>query len=100
MEHGIVLEGRRTRLTPLTSQNLPAVCAAGSDPALWQFTFQTNPFTSGDDAQRWYDAAAADPNAMAFAIVDKESGAVAGSTRYLDISREHRKLEIGWTFLA
>jgi RimJ/RimL family protein N-acetyltransferase len=37
---------------------------------------------------------------MAFAIVDMESGAVAGSTRYLDISREHRKLEIGWTFLA
>lgn len=25
---------------------------------------------------------------------------VAGSTRYLDISPEHHKLEIGWTFLA
>jgi RimJ/RimL family protein N-acetyltransferase len=100
MEHGIVLEGRRIRLEPLTAKNLPDVCTAGSDPALWQFTFQTNPFTSVDGAQAWHDAAISDPHAMAFAIVDMESGAVAGSTRYLDISREHRKLEIGWTFLA
>lgn len=100
MEHGIVLEGRRTRLEPLNDENFRGVCAAGSDPALWQFTFQTNPFTSASGAQQWYAAAIGDPNAMTFAIVDKESAAVAGSTRYLDISREHRKLEIGWTFLA
>jgi RimJ/RimL family protein N-acetyltransferase len=29
-----------------------------------------------------------------------QSGTIAGSTRYLDIVEEHRKLEIGWTFLA
>lgn len=100
MEHGIVLEGRRIRLEPLSAQNFPGVRAAGSDPALWQFTFQTNPFTAQADAEQWYAGAMGDPNAMTFAVVDKESGEVAGSTRYLDISGEHRKLEIGWTFLA
>jgi RimJ/RimL family protein N-acetyltransferase len=100
MEHALVLEGRRTRLEPLTGENFAGVRAAGSDPALWQFTFQTNPFTSPTAAEHWYAGAMEDRNAMAFAIVDKESGEIAGSSRYLDISREHRKLEIGWTFLA
>lgn len=100
MEHGIVLEGRRVRLEPLNAENFPAVCAAGSDPALWQFTFQTNPFDTDSAARAWYTDAISAPDAMTFAIVDRESGEIAGSTRYLDISPEHRKLEIGWTFLA
>jgi prepilin-type processing-associated H-X9-DG protein len=35
-----------------------------------------------------------------FAIIDAGSGTVAGSTRYLEIRREHRGLEIGWTWLG
>jgi RimJ/RimL family protein N-acetyltransferase len=35
-----------------------------------------------------------------FAIIDAQSGEFAGSTRYMDIVPEYRKLEIGWTFLA
>lgn len=100
MERGIVLEGRRIRLVPLNAENFPAVCAAGSDPALWQFTFQTNPFVTDGAARAWYTGATSTPDARTFAIVDRESGDVAGSTRYLDISPEHHKLEIGWTFLA
>lgn len=57
MERGIVLEGRRIRLVPLNAENFPAVCAAGSDPALWQFTFQTNPFVTDGAARAWYTGA-------------------------------------------
>lgn len=37
---------------------------------------------------------------MPFAVIDKRSGALAGSTRYMDIVDQYRKLEIGWTFLS
>ncbi|MCI0345478.1 MAG: GNAT family N-acetyltransferase, partial [Chloroflexi bacterium] len=35
-----------------------------------------------------------------FATVDLESGRPIGSTRYLSIAPEHRRIEIGWTWLA
>jgi RimJ/RimL family protein N-acetyltransferase len=37
---------------------------------------------------------------QSFAIIDERNGALAGSTRYLEISEQHRKLEIGWTFIG
>ena len=35
-----------------------------------------------------------------FVILEKETGTPVGSTRYLDIQRKHRTLEIGSTWLA
>lgn len=37
---------------------------------------------------------------VAFAIVRRSDGVAVGATRYLDIRRPHRSLEIGWTWLA
>ena len=38
--------------------------------------------------------------ALPFAIIDKRSGRIAGSTRFLNIAAEHRRLEIGFTFIG
>ncbi|HEY9181442.1 MAG TPA: GNAT family protein [Candidatus Baltobacteraceae bacterium] len=100
MQNDLVLEGARVRLEPLAAAHVPGLIAGANDPALWEHTFGSNPFTSVDEANRWVRDAQAAPDVLAFAIVDRRSGAVAGSTRYLDISPEHRRLEIGWTFLA
>lgn len=100
MDRNIVLENARVRLEPLAPAHLPAVSAAGNDPELWESTFQGNPFGEPDRAEAWLRNAIETPDVRTFAIVDCASGEVCGSTRYLDISREHRKLEIGWTFLA
>lgn len=100
MRHNVVLEGERVRLEPLSESNLGAVRESGNHPQIWQFTFQSNPLTTQADAQAWLAHALESPAVQAFAIIDKASGAVAGSTRYLDIDGEHRKLEIGWTFHA
>jgi RimJ/RimL family protein N-acetyltransferase len=35
-----------------------------------------------------------------FATIDKSTGKPVGSTRYLSIVPQHRRLEIGWTWLA
>jgi RimJ/RimL family protein N-acetyltransferase len=37
---------------------------------------------------------------MPFATIDRASGRAVGSTRYMSIVPEHRRLEIGWTWLA
>lgn len=100
MEKRLQLEGESVRLEPLSDLHLEDLVECANDPALWQFTYGANPFTNQTDAQRWLREAIEAPDTVAFAIVDKRSGAFAGCTRYLDISEQHRKLEIGWTFLS
>lgn len=36
----------------------------------------------------------------AFAVIDRASGSAVGSTRYLDISAQHRGVEVGWTWYS
>jgi RimJ/RimL family protein N-acetyltransferase len=36
---------------------------------------------------------------LPFATCDRETGRVIGTTRYANIAPEHRRLEIGWTFV-
>ena len=96
----LVLEEERVRLEPLAQIHAEQLRAIGNDPALWEHTFQLSPFVSIESTHAWIDSAIAEPNQVAFAIVDKESGVAVGSTRYVDIQPQFRKLEIGWTFLA
>ncbi len=37
---------------------------------------------------------------MPFATIEKSSGMVVGSTRYGNIDMAHRRVEIGWTWIA
>lgn len=100
MRHDLVIEGEGIRLSPLGQADLAEIIACGSDPALWEYTFQPNPFTRPDDAKRWFDHAVEAPGVQTFTIFDKRSASVAGSTRFLEIDERNRKLEIGWTFHA
>jgi len=100
MQHTISLQGHQVRLEPLSQQHLPALRDLGNDPALWEFTFGNNPFAGDERAQAWLEDVLNDSEMQAFTIIDERSGAVAGSTRFLEISEAHRKLEIGWTFLG
>jgi RimJ/RimL family protein N-acetyltransferase len=96
----LTLEGKRIRLEPLHERHAPDLHALCNDPLLWEFTFQQNPLTSLARTRLWVAGACQAPDTVAFAIIDKATGVAIGSTRYLEISAEHRKLEIGWTFLA
>ena len=100
IEPALVLEGPRVRLEPVAHDHLRGLRANCADPALWQLVFGANPFLSDADADEWFADATAGGDRFAFAIVDKPSGEVIGSTRYADIQPQHRKLEIGWTFIA
>ena len=95
----LVLAGRTVRLEPLTPEHLPALTAAGSDPAIFRYYPVDFSGISGmklffDDAFRTRDQGSALP----FAVI--AAGEPVGSTRFGNIERQHRRAEIGWTWLT
>lgn len=97
----VTLEGRFVRLEPLSRDHLDALCDVGLDEAIWRF--MQAPVRSRGEMLAYIDAALAaqrEGSALPFATIDRASGRAAGSTRFGSIDRQHRRLEIGWTWLA
>jgi len=96
-----LLEGNVVRLEPLTERHIPALAAVGLEPELWQWT-TVRIATEGD--MRGYVRTALAEQArgasLPFATVLRESGKVVGSTRFGNVTPEHRRVEIGWTWIA
>jgi len=98
----ITLEGRRVRLEPLSrTRHEAGMATAIADGSLWDLpvTFVPHP----RDLAGFFeaaDAALAVHREVAFATVDVHSGAVVGSTRFRCIEAAHRRVEIGFTFIA
>jgi N-acetyltransferase len=95
------LEGRHVRLEPLTIAHFEPLCAVAGDPDIWRWTFpgaQTAEQMRAyiELALSWQNAGTALP----FATVEKSSGKPVGSTRFANIERAHRRVEIGWTWIA
>ena len=96
-----VLAGRVVRLEPLSLDHVPALCEVGLDPELWRLT--VSHVGSAADLRRYVEVALADAargTALPFAQIEVASGRVVGSTRLANWAREHRRIEIGWTWVA
>jgi RimJ/RimL family protein N-acetyltransferase len=97
----IVLENSRVRLRPLDTTDFEALKPAAFDPAVWQFTL-----SRADDAVSLADylaTAVLDREAgrrYAFAIIDRATGQLAGSTSYYNIVPTDQRLSIGYTWLG
>lgn len=97
----LVLENRRVRLRPLETADFEALKAVAFDPEIWRYTL-----TRGDDAvslAAYLAAALHDRQAgrrYPFAIVDRITGELAGSTSYYNVSPEDQRLSIGYTWLG
>lgn len=97
----MTLTGRRVRLEPLSLGHLDGLAAVGLDPAIWRFTVARP--VDRDGLRAWIETALANAAAgteQPFATIDLAEGRPIGSTRYLSIVPEHRRLEIGWSWLA
>jgi RimJ/RimL family protein N-acetyltransferase len=95
------LEGRLVRLEPMRSTHLDALCAVGLDPELWRLTVTR--IADANDMRRYIEAALADQRegtALPFVTVWRATGQVIGSTRFANAAPAHRRVEIGWTWLA
>ncbi len=96
-----ILQGSKVRLEPLKETHLPGLAMAIEDGALWELPVTVVPHPS--DLPQFLRFAEAQYHAgkeLAFATIDQASGTVVGSTRYRCIEATHKRLEIGFTFIA
>lgn len=97
----ILLEGVHVRLEPLVPAHAAGLFAAAA-PEVFHYLI-IPPFQTPADAERFVaDAlqAQAAGSEVAYATVRRGDGRVVGTTRFIDIRRPHRGLEIGWTWLT
>jgi N-acetyltransferase len=97
----VVLEGQRVRLEPLRADHLDDLAEVAFDEALWRYTLARP--TDRAALEAWLEGALSNGRAgteVPFATVDAATGKAIGSTRFLAIVPEHRRAEIGWTWVA
>lgn len=95
------LTGEHIVLRPLAASDRQALLDAAADGELWNSKVTVVPDERTVDA--YLDTALqgrAAGTVMPFAIVERASGRVIGSTRFWKIDRNNRKLEIGHTWLS
>jgi len=97
----ITLDGTHVQLQPLSESHLDALCAVGLDPELWKWIpFQV---LDRDQMMAYIRSALSDQEkgiSIPFATLDKASGRVVGSTRFLNIDLANKRVEIGATWIA
>jgi len=95
------LTGRFVALEPLVPEHLDGLRTAPADGSI--FTHLSGELGAPGVMERWYaqacEAAARD-EALPFATRRLSDGRIVGSTRYMNAVPLHRRVEIGWTWLA
>ncbi len=98
----VILEGTHVRLEPLSlERHWEGLRAVGLDPELWRWTVTR--IEAAEDLRRYCEAALeeqAQGRSLPFATLERASGRVVGSTRFGAITPAHRRVEIGWTWIA
>ncbi|HZU24872.1 MAG TPA: GNAT family protein [Bryobacteraceae bacterium] len=97
----VTLAGAHVRLEPLGIQHLPGLCEVGLDPELWRWI----PIfvATTEDMRAYVESAVRDQIAglsLPFATIDAATNRPIGSTRFMNIDRGNRHVEIGSTWLA
>jgi RimJ/RimL family protein N-acetyltransferase len=97
----IVIENSRVRLRPLEITDFEALKAVAFDAELWKYTL-----TRGDDAVSLaaYIRQAVEARERGlrypFAIIDRQTGELAGSTSYYNDAEADLRLSIGYTWVG
>ena len=94
----VTLEGRYVRLIPMSIDHAEELWPAAAPEELWQFTLTRVRTT--DDLRQYIESALADGAALPFCTVERSSGEIVGSTRFMNIAPEHKRVEIGSTFVT
>jgi N-acetyltransferase len=83
-------------LEPLAEEHFPALAEAADDPEVWRWMSVDG--SRPEPFRRWFDESLAER--QAYATLDARSGRAVGSSRFLSLVPEHRRVEIGHTWLA
>jgi N-acetyltransferase len=91
------LKGELIELRPLAPEDWDDLFAVASDPLIWEQHPESDRYKA--EVFRVFFREALECGG-AFAIVDKNSQQIIGSTRFYGYDSEKSEIEIGWTFLA
>lgn len=97
----VTLQGKFVRLEPLRREHAEGLWEAGRYAEIW--TYMSTRMNAPADAHAFVEAALkkeAEGTALPFAIIREADGQVMGSTRFLNLARSDRGLEIGFTWLT
>lgn len=98
----VTLTGRHVRLEPLATAHLDALVRGGADAEVWQWMPSRRP-DPRDAVRGWADTVLprhGGGELVAFATIDLARGEPVGGTTLFDYSEAHRRVEIGYTWLA
>ena len=88
--------GELLELRPIEPADFDALFRAASDPLIWQQHPESDRHTR-EVFLTYFNGAL--ESGGAFAIIDRKTGRIIGSSRYANLDPERREIEIGWTFL-
>lgn len=94
------LVGKNVELIPLEANHLEALYEASKAPEIW--AHMPKKVETLEDAKAFIDEALeikATGSQFPFIIFHRETGKAIGSTRFLEIDRENKGIEIGFTWL-
>lgn len=97
----VTLTGNHVQLVPLSLDHLDRLCELGLNEDIWRW--MQHQVRTRDDMRAFIETALEGSRAgtiLPFAQVEASSGLVIGTTRYGNIDRENRRVEIGWTWIG
>ncbi|MDC6269919.1 GNAT family N-acetyltransferase [Lysinibacillus fusiformis] len=97
----IALENEIVKLKPLELNDLSGILEAASYPEIWSHMSTT--IEKMVDVNNFVENALLmrrNRTEFPFVIVDKKTGEIIGSTRFMDIDDTHQRVEIGTTWLT
>ncbi len=97
----LTLEGNLVKLIPLLPSHKNELLEATSDGELWNLWFTTVP--SQEKIDDYLDFAFSEQEAnraLPFAIIDKKTKKIIGSTRFCNVVESNKRVEIGYTWYS
>lgn len=95
----VTLESSRIILRPLERSDAASLFAITPTTTFPYFLSWPTEWTAAA-FDRWLESHLATPKILAFAVIDRSTGEIVGSTSYVDIDPANRCLEIGSTWYA
>lgn len=95
----IQLENDIVLLRPFKTADIEQALYAANDPVIW--TYLSSDLSTTDAMSTFIKNAIHQYESggdYRFAIIDKKSRQIVGSTSFMDISEVHKRVEIGWTW--
>src|SRR5215467_7612813 len=97
----VTFEGQFVTLEPLDMTHLAGLTEVGLDPELWRWI--PTQVRTKEEMAAYIETALEEQQrgvSLPFVLVEKGTGRPIGSTRYANIDCKHRRVEIGWTWVA